>query len=97
MTKTLTEEMYTPEQAKLQYVETQIDEMQAIIRRNEVDIYINKDIEWNEAEQDGVDTQIKTLEKENAKLSKAVASLKKLQAELDKQYNNNSDGNTRRL
>ena len=75
---------WTNEELKLKYIDTQIEEMEAIIRRNEVDIYINEDIEWNESEQDGVDTQIKALQKENAKLSKAVKSLKKLQTELSK-------------
>ena len=69
---------------KLEYVNTQIEQMEAIIIRNEVDIYINKDIKWSEFEQEGVDNQIKTLEKENKKLSNAVTSLKKLKLELEK-------------
>jgi len=74
----------TSNDPKLNYVITQINEMNAIIRRNEVDIYINKDIEWLPHEQEGADTQVKTLEKENEKLHKAVASLEKLKTELEK-------------
>jgi len=84
MSQPLSQLTETPEQAKLNYVKTQISEMNAIIRRNEVDIYINKDIEWLPYEQEGVDTQVKTLEKENEKLHKAVSSLEKLKTELEK-------------
>ena len=69
---------------KLAYVKTQIEEMNAIIRRNEVDIYINEDIEWLPHEKEGVNDQIKKLEKENDKLAKAVVSLTKLKGELEK-------------
>ena len=68
---------------KYSYVITQIEEMQAIIRRNEVDIYINEDIVWTDAEQEGVDDQIKKLKRENTKLAKAVESLVKLKSELE--------------
>jgi len=73
----------TSNDPKLKYVITQINEMGSIIRRNEVDIFINQDIKWLPYEQEGVDTQLKTLEKENEKLHKAVASLKKLKAQLE--------------
>ena len=78
------EQSQTEQELKLSYVNTQITEMEAIIRRNEVDIYINKDIKWLPHEQKGVDAQIETLETENEKLSKAVVSLKKLKLELEK-------------
>ena len=68
---------------KLKYVETQISEMRAIIRRNEVDIYINEDIVWADSEQEGVDDQVRKLKRENTKLAKAVESLVKLKAELE--------------
>lgn len=85
MAQSLKDVLGNEEDKKLDYVNTQIEEMLAIIRRNEVDIYINEDIEWSEAEQDGVDTQVKNLKKENVKLEKAVASLTKLKKALEKE------------
>jgi len=88
MVKTLAEEMETPNQRekreKLSYVKTQINEMEAIIRRNEVDIYINENTEWTDDEQVEVDAKTREYTKLNTRLSKAIVALKKLQSELDK-------------
>jgi hypothetical protein len=84
MPGTIREALQTPAQKKLSYVETQITEMEAISIRNEVDIYINKNAEWEDHEKETVDTKIKELEKQNKTLAKALKALNKLQSELTK-------------
>lgn len=74
----------TDKQKKLAYVETQIEEMEAIIRRNEVDIYINENAEWSETEKDEVEVKTRENKKLNIRLQKAIDALKKLQSELEK-------------
>jgi len=84
MAKSMTEALRSDNEAKLAYVETQIEEMKAIIRRNEVDNYINDNGDWNEAEQEAADERTKTIVKENIKLNKAIVALEQLKAKLEK-------------
>ena len=84
MAKTAIESAETFDAKKYQYVKTQIDEMESIVRRNEVDIYINENCEWTDDEQVEVDAKTRENKKLNARLEKALGALKKLQSELDK-------------
>lgn len=68
---------------KLSYVETQLEEMQRISWRNEVDIYINKNSPWTADEQPEVDGKVRQLEKQNDNLAKAMSALTKLKKELE--------------
>ena len=68
---------------KLEYVEMQIEEMQKISWRNEVDIYINKNSKWTSDEQPEVDGKVRQLEKQNDNLEKAMTALTKLKKELE--------------
>ena len=84
MKNSLTEALQTPEQAKLSYVETQIEEMEAIIRRNEVDIYIIDNVEQEtSAAKRSVEAQRAQFVETNEGLVKAIGALKKLRAELE--------------
>lgn len=85
MAKTATETTRTAQELKLDYVNTQISEMEAIIRRNEVDAYINENCEWTDDEQVEVDAKTREYKKLNARLAKALVALKKLQSELEKE------------
>ena len=67
---------------KLDYVETQLDEMQRIAWRNEVDIYINENTNWGENEQPEVDVKVRQLKKQNETLAKAIVALGKLKKTL---------------
>ena len=84
MSKTMTEALQTPNERKLEYVETQITEMSAIKLRNEVDVYINKNAEWSEEQKGAVGSKIFELEKQNDTLTKAIDALKNLKTELEK-------------
>lgn len=72
----------SPEQKKLAYVETQIDEMESIMLRNEVDIYINENAKWDDSEKDDVATKVFQQKKQNKTLQKAVDALNELHTEL---------------
>jgi len=83
MSGSLNQALQTPEERKLEYVQTQIEEMKAIYLRNEVDIYINKTAKWDEHEQQEVDLKVTQLERQNKTLTKAIEALEKLQTELE--------------
>ena len=83
MAKTISELMQTPEQKKLSYVTTQIEEMEAITLRNEVDIYINENADWEEHEREAVTAKVNELKKVNKTLSKALVALAQLKDKLE--------------
>ena len=84
MPDTMTKALQTPNERKIEYVETQIEEMSAIKLRNEVDIYINENAKWDKEQKGAVGSKIFELEKQNDTLSKAIDALKKLKSKLEK-------------
>lgn len=84
MTNSIQKLIAAENKPKLDYVQTQIREMKAITIRNEVDIYINKNADWENHELEQVESKIKELEKQNKTLGKALVALEQLEAELSK-------------
>lgn len=84
MAKTLSELVKTPEQIKLDYVNTQISEMEAIILRNDVDIYIIDNTEKTDKEARSAEVQRNQFTDTNEQLEKALTALRKLRDELNK-------------
>ena len=74
----------TPDELKLAYVEAQIEQMEAIIRRNEVDIYINENANWQPHQRKAAAAKVETHQESIDELSLAVEVLKRLQSELSK-------------